>query len=211
MLSKDANFERTERKRTQRYRPVHRFPRLERSAEESLEGERRRLENYAWALFSTRRKIRLELGRVFIRIKATFPHGGWKSYYEETFADTHVCLRTIQRWMRWARRADAASKSDSESHFKPAMDPDAENIRKATARAEAEVDKQSIGKQKPASLLYRLPLRMTIDERDRTDQLRRLPQWPRVEEKVIGLLNQLYIDFEMVKSESDRAETEASS
>jgi len=101
-----------------------RFPRLK-GDEGELKRERARLTAQAWRLFTMRRKVRIELGRVFIGIEATFRHGDRESYYQETFGSTDVSLHTIQRWMRWARKAHADAKNDKPSLSKRAMDPGA--------------------------------------------------------------------------------------
>lgn len=184
---------------------IVRSPRLAEDDEDELNAERRRLAAHAWRLFTTRKKIRLELGRTFIRIKATFPHGGWESYFNETFGETHVSLRSIQRWMKLAAEDAASSRNDAMSLSTPATDADAVNVRNATSRAEAELGTQSLGTPKPEPVqfeglrIYRLPLHLTGDQRDRTDELRRLPKWPLVEQKVIDLLDQLHIELGIVK------------
>ena len=174
---------------------TERFPRLSEKDEAKREVERKRLVDYAWHLFRARDRVRVELGYTFIRIKETFPHGDWQSFVRKTFEETHVSLRTVQRWMRLARKADQDSENDTTALFKPAMDLEAVAVRNATAAAEAEVNKRPTGSPSRDSDVYRLPLRMTGYERDRTNQLRKSPKWALAEEKVITLLGALYIEF----------------
>jgi hypothetical protein len=171
------------------------------SAEDELKAQRVALEARAWRLFATRRKVRLELGRTFLQLKATFKHGEWtKGYYSETFGATGVSFRTVQRWMKKAREANLISKNDKMTLFPPALDADAVKTREATAKAEAEGShKLTTGEIQLEGLrIYRLPIHLTGDQRDRTDELRRLPKWPRAEQKIIDLLNQLHVEFGII-------------
>jgi hypothetical protein len=161
--------------------------------------ERERLVEYACALLSARRKIRLELGRTFLRIKATFPHGRWESFYEEKFGPSHVSLRTVQRWMRMARKADA--KNDSMTFFEPATDPGAVKIRNATEQAKAEVD--GVQRQEPRTVVYSVRLRVTSDQADRLGELRKSPKWPQIEAKIINFFDHLFIEYQLITDQSE--------
>jgi hypothetical protein len=46
--------------------------------------------------------------------------------------------------------------------------------------------------------IYRLPLYMTGDEKDATDELRESPQWPRAEMEIMDLIQQLHIRYGIV-------------
>lgn len=182
--------------------PIRRFPRIVKSTEELLLDERARLEARAWQLFATRSKVRLEIGRTFIQLKATFKHGEWiKAYYAQKFRASGVGFRTVQRWMKMAREADKNSKNDKLTHFPVASDSDAVRIREATTKAEAEVGLRP----KPGSsgndmfCIYRLPLRLTREQRDRTDALRRSPKWPRAERRIVDSLDRLHVEFGVIK------------
>jgi len=186
-----------------------RFPRVEEDCDLMLT-ERARLEAQAWRLFTTRDKVRLELGRTFIRIKATFRHGEWTAaYYTETFNTSGVSFRTIQRWMQKARRDHADSEHAIMSFFKPATDEGALRTDDATARAEAEVGGTAYLKPKPERVrlegpaVYKLPLHLKGDERDACDALRKSAEWPCAEQKILALLKQLCAECGIVNSNPD--------
>jgi hypothetical protein len=144
-------------------------------------------------LIARHRKVRLELGRTFIRIKATLKHGRWKSYFHETFASCDIDIRTAQRYMELARasEADQDSKNEKLSLFEPAKDPEAVKIRRATAKARAEVG----DKQKEKVRTFKLPLVLSIDEQEATRVLLNSPDWPSAQRKIVTLLKQLCKKF----------------
>ncbi len=170
---------------TQTARAIHRSPRLPESAEHKLKAERAALEKCAFALLTRRRELRVELGKTFIRIKATLEHGHWKSYFAETFASS-IHLRTAQRYMDLVRtqEADANSKSDTESLFPLAKDPQAVQTRAATAKAKAEVGPQWKEKIRLDDIFKRL-----------TRALVNSPDWHKALREIIALLKQLYLKF----------------
>jgi hypothetical protein len=45
---------------------------------------------------------------------------------------------------------------------------------------------------------------MTGDERDATDTLRKLNDWPRAEHRVVALLRRLCVEFGVVKKDAQR-------
>lgn len=186
-----------------------RFPRVAEDGD-LMTAERARLEAQAWRLFASRRKVRLELGRTFIRIKATFRHGEWtEGYYAKTFGEAGVSFRTVQRWMQKARAADDKSKNDKMSLFKPATDEGALKTDDATAQAEAEVGGPARHKPKPERVrlegpaVYKLPLPFSGGQRAAMDQLRASEHWPAAEKRYVELSQQLFVEFAIINSQAD--------
>lgn len=187
-----------------------RFPR-EAEDGDLMNIERARLEAEAFRLFHQRDKVRLELGRTFIRIKATFKHGHWtEAYYAQTFGTVRVTFRTVQRWMQKARRADAESeKRQQMSLLKPATDEGALKVDAATAVAEEETGRHSL--QKPNAkrarvgrpALYRVPLPFTDGQRIAMDKLRASEHWPEAAKRYVELSQQLFVEFGIVSSDPD--------
>jgi hypothetical protein len=190
---------------TQTVTPIHRFPRLPESAlqglrpestQDKLQAERAALEDCAFQLIARRRELRMELGKTFIRIKATLKHGGWESYFAETFTPCGISLRTAQRYMDLVHASEAAadSKDDKLSPFKPARDPQAVKVRDATEKAQEKVGDAARHMSKREQV-YKLILHLSVDERDAADQLWKSPHRARAEEKIIDLLKQLCIEY----------------
>src|SRR6202165_2280660 len=105
--------------------------------------------------------------------------------------------------MKKAIEADAIAKNDRVSTFKQANDRGAQAMREANQHARAEVDAASgRNKLKRESLRpYRLPLRMTGAEQDATDALRKLPDWPRAEKKIVSRLKRLWVVYGIVNKD----------
>ncbi len=141
----------------------------------------------------------IEVGRVFNELKDILDHGEWQRHFMEAFAPCGITLRTAENYMKAAREADL--KIEKVSNFKSAADRGARKVRCATERAQAEVGASSgrrakqdnISVERPA--LYRLPLQMSGAQMDECDKLQKLPEWPRLEEKITDLLRQLWIDY----------------
>lgn len=193
-MGKEAIVEWTERNPTQRVDVVLRFPRLAENDEEKLKAERAELETEAFAIIANFRKLRVELGRVFIRIKATLKHGQWQRYYAKTFGTSSVPLRSAERYMKRARKADALSKNDRLTVFKPGTTPEARERQSATVEAQAEIG--DVPKPEP---VYRLALHLSADKRDATIRLWQSPHRRRAERKIVAVLDQLLIKFGVLK------------
>jgi hypothetical protein len=195
------------------FREAPRFPRLgestlgasqPESAEDKLNAERAGLEAEAFAIIGNFRKMRLELGRIFIRLKNTRKHGDWERYYERTFGNSKVSFRSAERYMVRAKKADADSKIDSLTIFQPGMDAQAREIRNTTEKAQAE-----IGDAPKPELVYRLALHLSAEQRDATIRLWKSPRRRRAEKEIIGVLNQLLIKFGRFKNEGADHDKEA--
>ncbi len=154
--------------------------------------------------WARRREEGIKAGRAFNELKKILGHGKWQHHFAETFAPRGISLRTAERYMRLASEADAVSKSDNLSTFKPATDRGAQEIKEATKQAEADVGAASgHNKLKKAARLYKLPLHMTEGERNAMDALRKSSHWPRAERKIVCLLRQLCVKYGVV-DENDR-------
>jgi hypothetical protein len=148
--------------------------------------------------WARRREQSVVAGRALIELKKLVGHGKWERHVEEKF---DFDLRTAERWMKRARKADAETKSDNLTTFSPATDREATQIKSATEEAEAKVDAEL---RKNSSLrkthVYRLPLRLTADEAKTTDAIRRSAEWPQAEKRIVRLLRQLLVKYEAAGS-----------
>src|ERR1700720_2129787 len=128
--------------------------------EDKLATERALLEDLARRLILDRHKMSIELGETLIPLKAMHKHGGWTKYFNEPFKPLGLNIRTAERYMRRARKRNAAadSKTDKLSFFKPASDTQAVTVRNATLAAAAEVTRVK------TDAVFRLPLALTSDE-----------------------------------------------
>ncbi len=154
------------------------------------------------------REANIEVGRALKELKKILGHGKWQRHIAETFAPCGITLRSAERYMKLAREADAASKNDKLSTFKPATDRAAKEIKNADERVQAEGGAASTDKLKkePRRVdgIYNLPLRMSRDEQDAMDALRKLPDWPRTEKMIIGLLRRLWVKYGIVDKDARR-------
>jgi hypothetical protein len=175
---------------------IYRFPRLaERalqgtnsdSSEDKAQAEREALETEAIKIIGNFRTMKVEIGRIFIRIKATLKHGEWEGYYAKTFGDSSVSFRSDERYMLLATKV----KTDSLTVLKPGTGPEAQETHDATAEAVAEIG--DIRKPEP---VYRLALHLSADQRDATIRLWKSPHRRRAEKKIVALLDQLLIRFD---------------
>ncbi len=174
------------------------------------------LEAKAFDWIARGREANIELGRVFNQIKDILEHGSWEAYFAEKFAPRGVALRTAQLYMKMASEADAVSKNANSALFPPATDPQAQAINDATEKAQAAVaiaggqspetsksepDKKSKKVRKERVRLagiYRLPLYMTADQKDATDELRESQNWHCAEMEIMALLKRLHIKYGIV-------------
>jgi hypothetical protein len=139
-----------------------------------------------------RRKASVAAGRALNGLRKFLGHGQWLSHFNEVFAPTGLKLRTAQRWMKRAKRADTESKNDNVTHFRTAADPGARQVKDAGKQAKAEINAAS--KSKTAADghgLYSLPLHMSDELQEATDALRKFAVWPEEEKKIVRRLHQL--------------------
>jgi hypothetical protein len=177
--------------------PIRRFPRLP----EVVIAE---LDAMILSALARRNEVTLEIGRRLNEEKKVLGHGKFQLHFEETFASL-FSLRTAERYMKKAKKADAALKIDSVSAFKPAVDRGAKKMRKATRQAQEEVDRASpTNTEKSFRHVHHLPLRMTSDEHEWTITLEKLPKWNRAERKVLRLLRALWIEYGIVSADDPR-------
>lgn len=186
---------------TQKVEAIHGSHRLPESASQvpdgtdaKLKAERAALEACAFRLIAQRRKVRMELGRTFVRIKATLKHGRWKTYFGEVFGECGISLRSAERYMRMADEADEDPKNDKLSLFKPARDPQAVKTRDATAKAECEVGHRQREKVRLEGI-FKLPLLLSVDEQKATRKLLNSADWPSAQLEIITLLNHMCVKF----------------
>jgi hypothetical protein len=176
------------------------------AAAEQMEDRVAKLDATILRSMARRRDAAIEMGRAFTELKTILGHGKWQRHFAETFVPCGINLRTAERYMKRALEADAISKNDSVSTFKQANDRGAQAMREANQHARAEVD-ASLGNnkvKKETLRLYRLPLRMTGDEQDAMEALRKLPDWPRAEKKIVSLLKRLWVAYGVVNKDARR-------
>lgn len=124
-----------------------------------------------------RREASIEAGRAFIELKELL-HGKWERHVKETFGPHGISLRTAQRWMERARKADEEAKNDKLALLKSASDDDAKDVKGATQRAQVE--------QPEKQNTYKLPLTsLNSDDRRAVDTLRKTSKWPKAERRVV--------------------------
>ena len=142
------------------------------------------------------RNMRVALGHIFIRIKATLKHGEWERYYEKTFGTSIVTFRTAERYMLLAAKADSVAKNDRLTIFDQGVDPKSRETRAATAEAQAE-----IGNVATPAAIYRLPLHLSADQRDSTIRLWQSPYRRPAEKEVVAVLDKHLIKFRALKDD----------
>ncbi len=174
-------------------------------AAEQIEDRIAELDATAFRWLARRREANIEIGRAFNELKKILGHGQWQPHFDEKFAKW-IKLRTAERYMKRARKADADAKNDKLTIFKRASDEDAEEIRKATQQARAEMAAASVQKKenKDSRHIYKLPLRMTADEKQATQTLQTLPDWPRAEKEILALLRRLRIKYGVGRDQNGR-------
>ncbi len=183
----------------QTVREVYRFPgRVAESEHDKFLEERAELETQALRAIASFRKTRLELGKIFNRLKATLKHGEWERYYEKTFGDSAVSFRSAERYMKLAAQANA--DSDSLSILKPGMDQHAVSMRKATERAQV-----AVGDVPKQEQVYRLAIHLSPDKRDATIRLWASPHRPSAERELVSVLERLHVKFGVVNADSLKA------
>jgi hypothetical protein len=146
------------------------------------------------------REANVEAGRRFNKIKSILGHGHWKAYFRKTFASWGITQRTAQNYMAMARKADADLKKENFSFSKVASDPHARAMHRANEKAKTEVAlaaaQSTTPKREPVRRdgIYNLPLFLTAGEQNATDELRKSPNWPSAERKIVSLLNDLGVE-----------------
>jgi hypothetical protein len=156
----------------------------------------------------------IDVGRGLIEIRDNVGHGEWEAYYAKKFAPRGIALRTAQQYMKMARDADAVSKNADSALFPPAGDPEAQAISEATEAARTAVaiaggqllktSKSEIKKRVRLDGIYRLPLYITGEEKDATDELRKSKEWYYAEIEIIELLKRLHIKYGIVNDPATR-------
>jgi hypothetical protein len=152
------------------------------------------LEAKAFRCIARGRAANLELGRLFLQIKAIVGHGRWERYYAKRFGSCGIAKRTAQTYMDLARKEDVIAKTADSAVFTKAMDPQAVKTRNATAKAEAEVGHSQNEKVRRGGI-FRLPLLLTDDEQKATRELLDSSDWPIAQQEIIKLLKQLCVKF----------------
>jgi hypothetical protein len=146
----------------------------------------------------------IKIGRALNEQKHIFGHGKWQRHFKETLAPIGISLRTAERWMKRARKKDAVERNDNMSILETATDRGAQEIKDATARAEAEASTATHNKPSQKRRLHNLPLHVTDVERDASDALLKSTEWPHAEKEIIHLLKHLCVKHGIVDKEFRR-------
>jgi hypothetical protein len=102
--------------------------------------------------------------------------------------------------MKMAKEKAKARTAES-AVFQMAGDGQAVAIREATERAHAELGVPSDHKFREEKVrlegpsIYRLPLHMTGDQKCACDELQKLLEWPKAEQRIIDLVKQLCYEY----------------
>ena len=167
--------------------PIRRFPRL--SAEDAAAVERTEdriaaLDKQIFKSIADRRKASIEAGRAFNELRRILGHGKWLPHFNEVFAPTGLKLRSAQRWMKRARKAESDSRNVTVAHSESATDTSARAIKDAAERDEADVSAVSdLKKPRKGSRPYSLSLHLTDEEQEAMDALQKLAGWPQAEKR----------------------------
>jgi hypothetical protein len=150
------------------------------------------------------RTANIELGRVFLLIKATVGHGQWERYYADTFGSCGIAKRTAQGYMELARREDANSKSAESAHFPKATDQHAVTMRNATAKAEAEVGGSARFRSAadPTGAIFNLQVRLTAEVQEAVGKLRSSADWLSAEREIAAFLRGLCVKSGILNKEN---------
>jgi hypothetical protein len=170
-------------------------------------GNRERLavlvaEAFGW--IARGRTANIELGRVFLQIKAIVGHGRWERYYADTFGSSGIAKRTAQAYMDLARKEDANSKSAESAHFPKARDQHAVTMRNATAKAEAEVGSSAHLKPvaDPTGAIFNLQVRLTAEVQEAVGKLRSSADWLSAEREIVAFLRTLCVKLGILTKEN---------
>jgi len=134
---------------------------------------------------------RILMGRALLEQKKILGHGRFKSHVSDALG-SFFSFRTAERYMTFAREADAASKSDNLSLLNSASDEAARHIRSAT-------------KQAQRSAPYKLPLRLNSHDRRAVDALRKTSDWAEAEQSIVEEVRRQCIKYG-VYNEKDQEE-----
>jgi hypothetical protein len=174
--------------------------------ENQIEKRIEALDETVFRSFAKRRQATVEAGRAFNELKKLLGHGKWQRHFEEVFVPRGITLRTAERYMKRAKRADSAAENDNLSNFKLASDEGAQEIREATDEAQAEVEAASnhSKSKKDSRHVFRLPLRMTANEIEMAATLQQLPDWHRAERRIVRLLRELCLKYGVISNDDRR-------
>lgn len=191
-------------------RVIFRFPRYKDEVvktDDQIQTRIAQLDAQVFRSAARRREANLDIGRACIELKTILGHGKWQPHFAEILAPSGLTLRTVERYMRKAKEADAQAKNDNRTILKPATDEYAASIRSATEHYQAKLSVVSTqsGPRKTPTRLYRLALRGLADhEHDAVDALRRLPEWPSLEKKLVSFLRKQFVKYGVLTSSARR-------
>ncbi len=151
---------------------------------------------------SQRREAKTDIGRALNEQKRILGYGNFQSHFSETLA-LLISLRTAERYMKLAKAEEAQAKIDKLSFLNSASDEGAKDVKDATKQGKAD-RKGRIG-------LYKLPLRLSADDRKAVDALRQSPAWPDAEESIMVELRRLCTQHGVDTEMKQETEHEANS
>ena len=153
-----------------------RFSRLsDGDMEESRKKERlASLEAEAWACIKRGKQANIAIGRVFNQLKDMVGHGRWGNYYKEKFGFCGIAERTAQTYM------EMASKSAEPADLGRKVGPRAQEV--------IDADEAAKKKQPLKPQVYKLALRLTIEQQNEMEALRKSKDWSTYEQRIVAEL-----------------------
>lgn len=148
------------------------------------------------------RKANTNAGRVFNKLKRLLS-GKWLKHFREVFAPSGLSLRSAERWMDWAREADAGI--DKLANFPTATDAEAVKTRAATEKAEEEVGDVARRAPKPERV-FRFSISMPVssdEEWSAAVQFWRSKHRSRVEKEMVTVFKRLQVERGFASSGED--------
>ncbi len=152
----------------------------------------------------------LVAGRAFNRLKPMFPKGTWLPRLKMEAERSGHSIRSIQEYMKAAKEDDA--KNAELRVFAKSTDPQAVALTEAGEQAKQRVadaitateltdttepKTKKPPRKSPVRLdgIYRLPLPMTGDEKDATDELMQSPNWPNAQRYMMEIWRQVLVGY----------------
>jgi len=164
---------------------------------EQIEARVARFDAQVFQHWAQRREATIKIGHALIKLKHTLGYGKFQDHIKEVFAPIGLKLRTAQRYMRRAKRAEAEAENDKLSLSKSASDDGAKDVKRATKRA--------------GDSSYKLPL-VSLNSQDRkaVEALQKTSNWAEAEESIAAEVRRQCIKFGAY-AEEDETDHENSS
>lgn len=171
------------------------------SEAESIQNRVAKLDAQIFEALADRRKASIDVGLALIEQRKLLPHGKWLAHFNEVLAPNGLKLRTAQRWMKRARKAESDLRNVTVAHSESASDSGAQAIKTAAKQDEADVRAVADPKEsRKGARPYSLPLHLTEEEQKAMDALQKSAAWFQAEKKVVRLLRNFCIEQGVMKN-----------